>query len=476
MLDWLAGYWSSLGDRPVQPATRPGGAIAALPEHPPQSPEDWDAIFADLDRVIAPNLTHWQHPGFFGYFPANASTPAVLADLLCAGLAVQGMLWSTSPACTELETRMLDWLAELIDLPDSFTTRSETGGGVIQGTASEAALVAMVAARARTPQLQQQSSPSAPLVAYCSSQAHSSITKAAIISGVGRDSLRLIEVDPDLRMFPGALASAIARDRAAGCIPFFICATVGTTAAGAFDPLEPIGAIAQRENLWLHVDAAWAGSACVCPEHRSMLAGVERADSFNFNPHKWLLTNFDCSALWARDTRAIVNVLSITPEYLRNRASESGAVVDYRDWQIPLGRRFRALKLWFVLRRFGAKGLQAHIREHIRLAAMFESWVREDERFDLAIPRSLALVCFRLASDDDAGTRSRPLLERVNATGEVFLTHAALPVFDSAGERVEGLERFVIRLAIGGAITREAHVKRAWEIIKAIALDPSDSH
>ncbi|RMD63183.1 MAG: aminotransferase class V-fold PLP-dependent enzyme [Planctomycetota bacterium] len=468
ILRWIAAHWKSLQERPVASQRAPGQTLEQLPCAPPEKGESWRDILADLDRVVAPGLTLWQHPSFFGYFPANASTPAVLADLLCAGLAVQGMLWSTSPACTELEMRMLDWLAHLLGLPEAFTFHSDDGGGVIQGTASEAVLVAMVAARHRA-HAQRDSGPDlSRLRAYCSSQAHSSVLKAATIAGLAPEQVRLIGVDPQLRMQPEALAQAVAEDQAAGLRPFFVCATLGTTASGAVDPLEPIGAVAKRVGAWLHVDAAWAGAACVCPEHRAMLAGVEQADSFTTNPHKWLLTNFDCSALWVRNRRALTEALSITPEYLRNPASESGCVVDYRDWQIPLGRRFRALKLWFVIRRFGAEGLRAHIRRHTALAEQLESWIRRDARFELAAPRSLALLCLRLADDDDAGTRSRRLLERVNASGKAFLTHAALPTFDEQGQAT-GHARFVIRVAIGGSLTQAQHVEQLWSLLTELA-------
>jgi len=468
ILRWLADFWASLEQRPVAAQRQPGQTLEQLPLAPPEEGERWDDILADLDRVVAPGLTLWQHPSFFGYFPANASTPAVLADLLCAGIAVQGMLWATSPACTELEMRMLDWLAQLLGLPSAFTFQgSDRGGGVIQGTASEAVLVAMVAARRRA-QRRDRRVDTAKLRAYCSSQAHSSVAKAAAIAGLAPRQLRLIEVDPQLRMRPEALAKAVEEDQAAGLLPFFVCATLGTTASGAVDPLEAVGAVAQRTGAWLHVDAAWAGAACVCPEHRSMLQGAEQADSFNTNPHKWLLTNFDCSALWVRDRQALTEALSITPEYLRNAASDAGGVVDYRDWQIPLGRRFRALKLWFVMRRFGAAGLRAHIRRHIALAEQLESQIRSDGRFELAAPRSLALLCLRLAEDDDAGARSRRLMEQINASGKAFLTHAALPVFDDKGQPT-GRERFVIRVAVGGSLTQAQHVERLWAQLTELA-------
>ena len=369
---------------------------------------------------------------------------------------MQGMLWSTSPACTELETVTLDWLAKLVGLPESFHSSSENAGGVIQGTASEAALAAMIAARHRAGH-------GDALTAYTSDQAHSSLVKAANIIGLAPGALRMIPTDGDMRMDPTALARTIEADRAAGRTPFFVSATLGTTSTGAFDPLETIGPIAQDHGCWLHVDAAWAGSAFVCPEFREPMAGVELADTFNFNPHKWLLTNFDCSALWTRDRSALIDAMSVTPEYLRNPASEAGAVIDYRDWQIPLGRRFRAIKLWFVLRSFGAEGLRAHVRRHVELAEWFEAQVVAEVRFEMAAPRSLALVCFRLADDPD-GARTRALLDRINASGELFCSHTTIP------DRQTGAMRYAIRLAIGAVGTKRAHVERAWGVIRGSCL------
>jgi len=428
--------------------------------------------------VVLPGLTHWQSPSFFAYFPANASGPAVLGELLSAGLGVQGMLWSTSPAATELETRVLDWLCELTGLPESYRSSTGTGGGVIQGTASEAALVAMVAARAR---VLRKLGREAELVAYVSTQTHSSVLKAAMLAGVVRNQedtvhLRLLETDAHQALRPEVLERFIREDLAAGRQPFFVCATLGTTSSGAMDPLGPIGEALERTGFtaaggWLHVDAAWAGSALVCPEHRGMLAGVEAADSFAFNPHKWLLTNFDCNAFYTRDRQSLLEALSVMPEYLRNAASASGSVIDYRDWQIPLGRRFRALKLWFVLRHYGAKGLREYIREHVRLAECFAFWVEGDERFELAAPRSLSLVCFRLKprpGEEPAATdaRNRSLLERLNAGGKVFLTHTVLPGVEG------GPGRYVLRMAIGSPRTEERHVRAAWDRLAALAREP----
>jgi len=453
-VEWVAAYMERAGEHPVRSRAEPGDAFNALPAEAPEAPEAWEDIFRDLDGVVLPGLTHWQSPRFFGYFPANASGPAIIGELLSAGLGVQGMLWSTSPACTEIETRALDWLGRLVGLPEQFLSESGAGGGVIQGTASEAALVAMVAARRRA----ETRGAAGALVAYTSTQAHSSIEKAAVIAGIGRENVRRVTVDDRLRMDPAALGRAMERDAAAGRAPFFVAATLGTTSSGAVDPLDEIGRVAERSGAWLHVDAAWAGSALVLPEHRWMTAGVERADTFNFNPHKWLLTNFDCSALWARETAALTDALSITPEYLKNAASESGRVIDYRDWQVPLGRRFRALKLWLVMRAYGANGLREHVARGVRHGELFEALVRESRWFELACPRSLSLVC---AAHVDGDAATRRAMDAVNDSGEAFFTHTTLP--SAGGERV------VIRLAAGGAATTDGDVRRGFAALERAA-------
>jgi aromatic-L-amino-acid decarboxylase len=513
MVDWIADYWSRVESMPVLSRAQPGDVLRALPAHTPErglgadSRDSWDAVFADIERVILPGVTHWQHPSFFGYFPANISGPSVLGELLSAGLGVQGMLWLTSPACTELETRVLDWLGEAVGLPSDFLSTSASGGGVIQGTASEAALVAMVAARARA---RRAGAPDDALVAYCSNQAHSSIIKAAMIAGVARSPddhahVRQIDVGPDYAMRPDALARALREDLAAGRTPFFVCATTGTTGVTAIDRIDAIAAAiddavasappssgaASPPRPWLHVDAAHAGAACICPEFRSgpggWLRGIERAESFCFNPHKWLLVNFDCDCFWTRDRAALTAALSITPEYLRNQASSAGAVIDYRDWQVPLGRRFRALKLWFTLRHYGLEGLRAYVREHVRLAAVFEELVRADDRFEVVAPRTMNLVVFRLrpragpvgrphaAPEPRAATdaRNRALMDALNASGALFLTHTVLPpVVASPGEptpRPDLAGALVLRMSIGAVHTQERHVRAAWDAIRAAA-------
>ena len=452
-IDWIAHYLETIERHPVLSRVAPGEIRRRLPPRAPERGEPFDAILQDLDDVILPGITHWQSPNFFAYFPANASPPAILGDLVSSGLGVQGMLWATSPACTELETHVLDWLVDLLDLPDRFKSDGAgAGGGVIQDTASSASLCALLAARERATAFQtNETGVDRALTAYTSTQAHSSLEKAAGIAGIGRRNLRPIEVDAAQAMRPDALERAIAADRRAGRTPCFVCATVGTTASTAIDPVPAIAEVCRRYGVWLHVDAAHAGSAALCPELRWIHAGVEHADSYCFNPHKWMLTNFDCDCFYVADRAALISTFSVTPEYLRNPATESGTVFDYRDWQVPLGRRFRALKLWFVIRQYGAEGLRAHIRRHVALAQEFAGWVAADDRFELAAPVPLNLVCFRHVGGDPANQR---LLDELNGSGSLYLTHA----------RLDG--RLVLRLAIGGTFTERRHVAAAWQLIR----------
>jgi aromatic-L-amino-acid/L-tryptophan decarboxylase len=472
MVDFIADYWRDIESRPVLPSTKPGDVRAALPPHAPLNPDvgDYSPVLADLERIILPALTHWQHPGFHAFFPANISTPAVLGEILAAGLGVQGMLWQTSPACTELETHVMDWMADLLGLPESFTSRSPRGGGVIHGTASEATLVAMVAARHRVRSMHP-AGPPPHFTLYASDQAHSSLVKAAMIAGLAdnpedRRHVRLVPTAPDLTMDIQALEKMVREDLDAGRSPTMVHATVGTTGSTAFDRLGMIADVLDRTGAsargsWLHADAAHAGSAMICPEFRHLQSGVERADSYCFNPHKWLLTNFDCDCFFTRDRKALTSSLSVTPEYLRNPGSETGAVIDYRDWQVPLGRRFRALKLWLVLRHFGVSGLREYIRGHVRMAEWFESHVRADRRFELSAPRLMNLVCFRLVPKpgQDADELNRALLTRLNASGRVYLTHTVLPA------RGPTPARYVLRFCVGTTTTTAEHVRAAWELI-----------
>jgi aromatic-L-amino-acid/L-tryptophan decarboxylase len=451
VIDWIADYHERIESYPVLSQLEPGQVRASLPAHAPSEGEPFLRILGDIEKIILPGITHWQSPNFYAFFPCNASGPAILGDLVSSGLGVQGMLWATSPACTELETQVLDWLVEMLDLPDKFRS-SQSGGGVIQDTASSAALCALLAARERATQFtSNRQGCDQSLVAYASTQAHSSIEKAVQIAGLGRDNLRLIEVDRNFAMRPQALADEIERDRRAGRTPCFACATVGTTSSNAIDPVRRIGEICRERGLWLHVDAAMSGTAALCPEFRPIQDGLEFADSYAFNPHKWMFTNFDCDCFWVADRASLIKTLSVLPEYLRNQATASGAVFDYRDWQIPLGRRFRSLKLWFVIRHYGIEGLQHHIRRHVELAQEFAHWVSEDHRFELAAPAPLNLVCFRHRGGDQV---NQALMDRLNRSGDLYLTHTRLQ------------ERITLRFCVGQTNTKACHVRRAWQRIQ----------
>jgi aromatic-L-amino-acid/L-tryptophan decarboxylase len=454
VVDWIAEYQKRVETLPVLSRVKPGEIRAALPAEPPLQGESFDQILADVDRLILPGITHWQSPNFFAYFPANASGPSILGELLSAGLGVQGMLWATSPACTELETHVLDWMADLVGLPVRFKSGG-AGGGVIQDSASSAVLCALLAARERASGFQtNQAGCNRTLVAYTSPHAHSSVEKAVRVAGLGSQQLRLVETDAHCALRPDILKQRVAADRARGLQPFFVSATLGTTSTTGFDPLPEIAELCHEHALWLHVDGAMYGSAAVCPEFRSWQAGIERADSYAFNPHKWLFTNFDCDCFYVADRAALVRALSVLPEYLRNQATESGAVIDYRDWHIPLGRRFRALKLWFVIRHYGVEGLRYHIRRHVQLAQEFAGWVQSSSEFELLAPAPLNLVCFAHRAGDEFNRR---LLEKLNATGRVYLTHTVLN------------GRFTLRFCVGQTNTEAEHVRRAWELIRQLA-------
>ena len=454
LVDWIAAYYQRIEQLPVLSRAAPGDIQRALPLRAPLEAEPFAAILQDIDHVILPGITHWQSPNFFAYFPANASGPAVLGDLLSSALGVQGMLWATSPACTELETRVLDWLVPMLGLPSRFLS-TESGGGVIQDTASSSSLCAMIAARERaTNYASNREGCNGRLIAYTSNQAHSSLEKAAMVCGIGTNNLRLVEVDEAFAMRPEALADQIASDKKQGLQPFFVSATVGTTSSNALDPVAQIGAICAKHHLWLHVDAAMSGTAALCPEFRYIHDGVELADSYTFNPHKWMFTNFDCNCFYVADRKSLIDSLSILPEYLRNQATESGSVIDYRDWHIPLGRRFRSLKLWFVIRHYGIAGLQFHVRRHIELAHQFLRWVEQDDRFEVAAPAPLNLVCFRHRGGD---TANEELMNRLNRSGELYLTHTKL----------DG--KFTLRFCVGQTNTEQRHVERAWRKIQRVA-------
>ena len=461
MVDWMADYLASVERYPVRAQVRPGEIAARLPASPPDAPEPMDRIFADFQSDILPGVTHWQHPSFFAYFPANASPPSVLAEMLTATLGVNCMLWQTSPAGTELETRMMDWLRQMIGLPEGFH-------GVIQDTASGATLCALLTARERATGWRANADGlgalgggGVRLAAYVSEEAHSSIEKDAMIAGYGQDGLRKIPAGDDFAMRLDALEQAIDADLAAGISPACVVATLGTTGVGGMDPLAPIAALCRRHDIFLHVDAAWAGSALILPEHRSMIAGVEHADSFVFNPHKWLFTNFDCSAHFVRDPEALTRTLSVTPLYLQSR--ETGQVIDYRDWGVPLGRRFRALKLWFVIRSYGVEKLKQMIADHIAWTAELSEQIAAAPDFEVMAPPVLGLVNFRHhpAGVDEAelDALNQRLLERLNDSGRLYLTQ----------NRVKG--RYAIRFSIGQTTVTRDHIQRAWGIVQETAAE-----
>jgi aromatic-L-amino-acid decarboxylase len=447
MVDWVADYLDRVGSLPVASRVAPGDVRTALPPLPPERGEPFADVLRDVDEVIVPGLMHWQSPHFYGFFPCNTSGPAILGELLSAGLGVQGMLWATSPAATELETHVLDWVVELLGLPDKFRSTGD-GGGVIQDSASSATLCALLAARERA------GAPYGTLTGYTSTQAHSSVEKAWRIAGLDPANLRLVPVDATYAMRPDALAALLADDVAAGLRPLYAVATVGTTSSNAMDPVAVIADVTTKHGVWLHVDAAMSGTAAVCPEYRAMHDGLDLADSYCFNPHKWMFTTFDCDCFYVADRAALTRALSVVPEYLRNAASDSGAVIDYRDWQVPLGRRFRALKLWFVIRHYGAEGLRHHVREHVALAQEFAGWVKEQPYLVLSVDPPLNLVCFRHAAGEEA---TQALLDGINGSGEAYVTHT----------RLDG--DLTVRVSVGALQTRAEHVESLKSLISRTA-------
>ena len=452
VIDWVADYLENVEQYPVTPSVSPGEIRAMLPETAPEQPEPFEAIMGDLDRVVMPGVTHWQSPGWFAYFPANNSPPSILGDLVSSGLAQQGMMWATSPAATEIENVVMDWLVDLLDLPQTWKTSVGPGGGVIQMSASDSTHTAMVVAR----HLARDRAPVEKMVAYASVQAHSSMEKGARVAAFGH--IRLIDVDEQYAMRPDALEAGVKSDLAAGLTPVFVGTNVGTTGTTAVDPIRAISQVAIRHGMWHHVDAAYAGNAMICPEFRHHQDGLELVDSYTFNPHKWMFTNFDLSAFYVADRAPLLETLGILPPYLRNQASETGQVIDYRDWHVPLGRRFRALKLWFVLRSYGAAGIRYHVREHVRLAQELATKIDADPRFELFAPVPFALVCFRHVGGNEP---TDALAAALNAGGEVHLTASKL-----------GDDSF-IRVSIGQTTTEQRHVDHLWDLIDQKAADPS---
>jgi len=447
-IDWIADYMAEIEDYPVCSALEPGEVRKKISVHPPRKGESMETLFRDFRDIIVPGITHWQHPSWFAYFPANNSPPSVLAELLTAGLGAQCMIWKTSPSAAELEDAVMEWLREMLSLPEGMS-------GVIQDTASTATLVALITARERATDFgSNKRGFNESLMVYTSEEAHSSVIKGAKIAGYGEENIRFVPADDAFAMNPSELEKMILTDRAQGLRPACVVATLGTTSSTGIDPLKRIGEICERYDIWLHVDAAFAGTAAILPEMRWMLEGAEYMDSFVFNPHKWMLTNFDCSAYFVRDPSLLRRTFEIHPEYLRTGEDEE--VKNYRDWGIQLGRRFRALKLWFVIRSYGVEGLQEMVREHIRLARDVKTWVAEHELFELMAPVHLSLVCFRLndgRNEVELNDLNREFLERINRIGKVFLTHTVLK------------GKFIIRMVVGSRTTKERHVREAWELI-----------
>ena len=435
-VDWIADYLSHPERYPVLSQVEPGSIRRQLPASPPLKPEPMEAMLRDVDQIIMPGITHWNHPAFFAYFAVTASGPGILGELLSAAFNVNGMLWRTSPSFTELEEHMLDWLRQMLGLPADFK-------GVVYDTASTSTFHALAAARETVGEA------ALPLRLYTSNQAHSSVEKGALAIGIGRHGIVKIDVDEEFRMQPALLEAAIRKDLSEGWLPFCVSATIGTTSTTSIDPVPQIADICEKYKLWLHVDAAYAGAAAILPEMRSILAGCDRADSFVMNPHKWLFTPIDFSAFYCRRPEVLRQAFSLTPEYLQT--SDSAGVTNYMDYGIQLGRRFRSLKFWFVVRYFGVEGLQERIREHIRLGKLFASWVEADPKFELVAPVPFSTVCFRLKSDDDSNQK---LMDRVNASGRIFISHTRLN------------DRLTLRFTVGNLRSTEEHVRMAWDVIQ----------
>lgn len=453
LVEWMADYFEEVEEYPVKPDVQPGEIINQLSDSAPQNSESFGAMFDDFKEIIMPGMTHWQSPSFMGYFPANTSYPSVLAEMLTATLGAQCMSWLTSPAATELEEHMMEWLRELIGLPPSFT-------GVIEDTASTSTLCALLMAREQITDfgVNDEGFPDdQKFTVYCSSETHSSIEKGVKIAGFGRANLRKVPVDNQYAMHPEELENAIRKDLENGYTPTAVVATIGTTGSTAVDSLEEIGEICSKYEIFLHVDAAYAGTALVLPEKRWMNKGIEHADSFVFNPHKWMFTNFDCSAFYVQDEALLVRTFEITPEYLKT--PEDQRVKNYRDWGIPLGRRFRALKLWFVLRSFGVEGLREKIRYHILLAQKLKEEIEEHDHFEILAPVPLNAICFRFHPDYISDERkldelNEQLLNQIQESGKLFLTHTKLE------------DKFTIRIVIGNTNVEEHHADQAWDLIK----------
>jgi aromatic-L-amino-acid/L-tryptophan decarboxylase len=458
LVDWMADYLEQVENLPVKSQAGPGDIYGRLPEKAPQQGESIAEIFSDFLDIILPGMTHWQSPNFFGYFPANSSYPSVLAEMLTATLGAQCMKWETSPAAAELEEKMMAWLKDITGLPSHFH-------GVIQDTASTATLVAILTAREKHSEYQVNEKGMKwfdSFRVYCSAETHSSVEKAVKIAGIGSDNLVKAGTDSQFRLDPRLLKESIESDLKVGNKPVCVVATLGTTGVTAIDPLQDIADICSRYGIWLHVDAAFAGSALILPEYRWMIKGLEQADSFVFNPHKWLFTNFDCSAYFVKDKYSLLRTLQVVPEYLRTQ--DQGRVNDYCDWGVPLGRRFRSLKLWFVLRSYGIEKLQEKLRNHIQMAKGLAEKIEQEEEFELMAPVTLNLVCFRyrpggLEDENEISKINEKLLKKINATGKAFMTHT----------KING--RYVIRMVIAQTNVEQRHVDEAWKLVRVLSSE-----
>ncbi|MCF6347446.1 MAG: pyridoxal-dependent decarboxylase [Flavobacteriaceae bacterium] len=457
-VDWMADYMDNVEDYPVKSQVLPKEIYNQIGDNIPYKGEDIETIFNDFKKIIIPGITHWQSPNFFAYFPANTSPPSILAEMLTATLGVQGMKWDTSPASTELEEKMMEWFKKAIGIPYNWT-------GVIQDSASSATLASILTAREQksTYKINQVGFDGfTKFRVYCSEETHSSIEKGAKIAGIGKENVVKIPTDEILRLRPDLLHQTIKQDINNGYQPLCIIAAIGTTGTTAIDPLNEIAEIAEKFKIWLHVDAAYAGSVLLIPEYQHLIKGIEKADSFVFNPHKWLFTNFDCSIYFVKDKNALVNTFEILPEYLKT--STDGVVNNHCDWGVPLGRRFRSLKLWFVMRYYGLEGLQNKLRHHIELAKWFENKIMKSSEFKLIVPRNINLVCFHFKPQELSDIKklnrlNEELLHKLNATGIIYLTHTKVN------------EIYTLRMAIGQTNVEQNHIEKAWELIKEKATE-----